>query len=83
MSGIAGVILRYLHHKKEQHGYNYLEGDIRWTTRNVTLIPLVFFTAGLAASLLGIGGGLGMLIIILKQVLSSNDNCCGIHILLL
>nr|CAG4717677.1 unnamed protein product [Naegleria fowleri] len=58
MSGIAGVILRYLHHKKEQHGYNYLEGDIRWTTRNVTLIPLVFFTAGLAASLLGIGGGL-------------------------
>ncbi|KAG2387586.1 hypothetical protein C9374_001180 [Naegleria lovaniensis] len=58
MSGIAGIILRYMHHKKEQHGYNYLDGDVRWTTRNVTLIPLVFFTAGLAASLLGIGGGL-------------------------
>ena len=58
MSGIAAIFLRYLHHKKVQSNYEFLEGDIKWTTKYVTLIPLIFFTAGLVAGLLGIGGGL-------------------------
>ena len=58
MSAIAAVYLRYLHHKKEQCGYEFLEGDVKWTTKNVTLLPLIFFTAGIVAGLLGIGGGL-------------------------
>src|SRR3989338_3775831 len=58
MSAIAAVFLRYLHHKKVECGYEFLEGDIKWTTKYVTLVPLIFFTAGLVAGLLGIGGGL-------------------------
>ena len=66
MSGIAAICLRYLHYKKEQYGYKFLEDDLKWTTKNVTVLPLIFFFAGIASSLLGIGGGLVVVPILME-----------------
>jgi uncharacterized membrane protein YfcA len=38
--------------------YPFLESDIHWTWKNVTVFPLYCISAGVAAGLLGIGGGM-------------------------
>jgi hypothetical protein len=43
---------------KNELGYNWDEFDLKWGRSNVIAIILVSFTAGVAAGLLGIGGGL-------------------------
>ena len=43
---------------KAELNYRFSEGDVHWTTRNTIVHPCMCFLAGVAAGLLGIGGGL-------------------------
>eukprot|EP00045_Choanoeca_perplexa_P008002 m.73220 g.73220 ORF g.73220 m.73220 type:complete len:415 (-) comp14317_c0_seq3:184-1428(-) len=43
---------------KRSLDYTFAEGDIRWEGENLWKYPMLAFFAGLAASMLGIGGGL-------------------------
>lgn len=54
----VGLYMHIMHKKKERLGYQFIEGDIKWTLRNALLIPTMFLTAGIVAGLLGIGGGM-------------------------
>ncbi|KAG6964761.1 hypothetical protein JG687_00005784 [Phytophthora cactorum] len=42
----------------ERRNYPFVEGDIHWIKRRVLMFPAVCTTAGVAAGLLGIGGGM-------------------------
>ncbi|KAA6351296.1 MAG: hypothetical protein EZS28_051850, partial [Streblomastix strix] len=44
--------------KKDSLGYQYAEGDVRWTLRSSILYPFICTAAGVLAGLLGIGGAL-------------------------
>jgi hypothetical protein len=54
----VGCTLRATHARKVALGYAFQDGDVRWSTRNTVAYPLLVFLAGVAAGLLGIGGGL-------------------------
>eukprot|EP00163_Fabomonas_tropica_P003099 TRINITY_DN1257_c1_g3_i3.p1 TRINITY_DN1257_c1_g3~~TRINITY_DN1257_c1_g3_i3.p1 ORF type:complete len:558 (-),score=101.50 TRINITY_DN1257_c1_g3_i3:80-1720(-) len=54
----AGYWLRYNHEVKSSLGYNFIDGDVRWTRRNSILYPALCSIAGVMAGLLGIGGGM-------------------------
>lgn len=41
----------------QELNYRYAEGDIRWTIKRTTIIASISLGAGVLASLLGIGGG--------------------------
>ncbi|KAL6061845.1 Membrane transporter protein, variant 2 [Balamuthia mandrillaris] len=58
LTWIYGRRLLRIQKKKDAHHYQYAEGDIKWTLRNVTLFPVFSVLAGLAAGYLGIGGGM-------------------------
>ncbi|KAL9658746.1 hypothetical protein ABK040_005901 [Willaertia magna] len=58
ISLIVALYLRFLHFKKNQVNYKFLEGDVQWTTKNSLIIPSTFFLAGFIAGFLGIGGGM-------------------------
>ncbi|KUF92789.1 hypothetical protein AM588_10003786 [Phytophthora nicotianae] len=53
-----GYRLRLLNRIKVQGNYPFVEGDIHWIKRRVLMFPAVCTTAGVAAGLLGIGGGM-------------------------
>jgi len=57
-SALVGVYLYSEYKKKVRLQYKFADGDIRWSLRNVALLPLLFLTAGITAGLLGIGGGM-------------------------
>eukprot|EP00945_MAST-04E_sp_MAST-4E-sp1_P002011 g2011.t1 len=44
--------------QKVEIDYEFAEGDLKYTNRNVLVWPLMFFISGLLSSLLGIGGGM-------------------------
>ncbi|KAA6394415.1 MAG: putative sulfite exporter TauE/SafE [Streblomastix strix] len=44
--------------KKDALGYQFAEGDVRWTLRSSILYPFICTAAGVLAGLLGIGGAL-------------------------
>ena len=58
ISACYAIYLRWTYSKKQKLAYPFMEGDIKWTTKNVTFVPTLFFVAGLIAGLLGIGGGM-------------------------
>lgn len=53
-----GLYMRYIHYRKLVVEYPYVEGDIKWTTKNTIALPILFIGAGLLAGFLGLGGGL-------------------------
>ncbi|KAL4128334.1 hypothetical protein PRIC2_007323 [Phytophthora ramorum] len=53
-----GYRLRLLNRFKVLGKYPFLEGDIHWIKRRVVVFPSVCTIAGIAAGLLGIGGGM-------------------------
>ncbi|KAG6967809.1 hypothetical protein JG688_00006124 [Phytophthora aleatoria] len=53
-----GYRLRLLNRYKVIGNYPFVEGDIHWIKRRVLMFPAVCTTAGVAAGLLGIGGGM-------------------------
>lgn len=57
-SALASIYLHYSHRRKVSLDYQFAEGDIRWTLKNTTTIPFLFFVAGIVAGMLGIGGGI-------------------------
>jgi len=50
--------LMYMTEVKEEIGYPWHEGDVRWDTKRAILYPLVCSTAGLFAGMFGVGGGI-------------------------
>jgi uncharacterized membrane protein YfcA len=58
---IAGYVACYLMadtKKKDEIGYPWVEGDVRWTPKSSFLYPLICSTAGLFAGMFGVGGGI-------------------------
>ncbi|KAG3026643.1 hypothetical protein PC121_g6236 [Phytophthora cactorum] len=53
-----GYRLRLLNRYMVIGNYPFVEGDIHWIKRRVLMFPAVCTTAGVAAGLLGIGGGM-------------------------
>mmetsp|Transcript_53696 Transcript_53696/g.112039 ORF Transcript_53696/g.112039 Transcript_53696/m.112039 type:complete len:573 (-) Transcript_53696:79-1797(-) len=45
------------HELKVAHGYEFADGDLMWTKRNVRIYPLYCISAGFCAGALGIAGG--------------------------
>jgi len=81
-SSIAFCIGRFylspLHQTRVAAGYEYLESDLEWDLDTLKRFPLISFVAGVAAALLGIGGGmvLGPMMLdlgILPQVVSATN----------
>ncbi|POM62464.1 hypothetical protein PHPALM_28387 [Phytophthora palmivora] len=54
----VGYRLRLLNRIKVLSNYPFVEGDIHWTKSRVLMFPATCTTAGVAAGLLGIGGGM-------------------------
>ena len=44
--------------EKREVGYQFIEGDIEWTVKNLFFLPSLSVIAGIAAGFLGIGGGM-------------------------
>ena len=55
---MCGRWMRQQHNKKVALGFEFHDGDVQWSLRNTLLHPCLCFLAGVAAGLLGIGGGL-------------------------
>ncbi|KAG1693444.1 hypothetical protein DVH05_023527 [Phytophthora capsici] len=53
-----GYRLRLMNRFKVLSNYPFVEGDIHWVKRRVLLFPTMCTVAGVAAGLLGIGGGM-------------------------
>jgi len=53
----AGNELAERHEEKQRLGFEFVEGDLMWTRRNVRIYPLYTITAGFAAGALGIAAG--------------------------
>ncbi|KAF1330829.1 Membrane protein, partial [Globisporangium splendens] len=53
-----GYHLRLENRLKVLSGYNFVDGDIHWTKSRVLIFPAYCVVAGIAAGLLGIGGGM-------------------------
>ncbi|POM62465.1 hypothetical protein PHPALM_28388 [Phytophthora palmivora] len=53
-----GYRLRLMNRFKVVSGYSFVDGDIHWIKRRVLFLPALCTTAGVAAGLLGIGGGM-------------------------
>ncbi|TMW56183.1 hypothetical protein Poli38472_008831 [Pythium oligandrum] len=53
-----GYRLRVENRLRVLTGYKFIEGDIHWTWSRVTKFPVYCVSAGVAAGLLGIGGGM-------------------------
>lgn len=51
-------MLRAEFRRKQAVGYEYQDKDLRWDDATIKKTPLVGFAAGVAASLVGIGGGM-------------------------
>lgn len=47
-----------MHESREAAGYEYLDTDIKFTKEQLLKFPVTAINAGLAAGLLGIGGGM-------------------------
>jgi uncharacterized membrane protein YfcA len=54
----VGYRLRLENRLRAVSGYQFLESDTHWTWDKVTKFPIICTTAGVAAGLLGIGGGM-------------------------
>ncbi|KAI9911774.1 hypothetical protein PsorP6_008753 [Peronosclerospora sorghi] len=54
----VGFQLRLLNRLKVLSGYRFVLGDIHWIKRRVLIFPTLCTLAGIAAGLLGIGGGM-------------------------
>jgi len=53
---IAYTIIK-MHIRKQACGYNFKQGDMKWTPVTTFFMTLISFFAGILAGLLGIGGG--------------------------
>lgn len=58
MNSFVGQALRQRNRIKVISKYSFVEGDIHWTSFRVVHYPLYCAGAGVAAGLLGIGGGM-------------------------
>ncbi|EQC36263.1 hypothetical protein SDRG_06368 [Saprolegnia diclina VS20] len=58
VTAIFGLKIAARHEALQAFGYKYVEGDIVWTKRTTVLYPALCTVAGVAAGLLGIGGGM-------------------------
>ncbi|OQS06739.1 hypothetical protein THRCLA_01235 [Thraustotheca clavata] len=76
---VFGLKIAARHQVMQNYGYNYVKGDIIWTKRTTVLYPALCTVAGIAAGLLGIGGGMvkGPLLLeigLLPQVASASSS---------
>lgn len=55
---LIGIYVRLEFSKKKKVQYIFLKGDVKWSTKNTILYPILCSGAGIAAGLLGIGGGM-------------------------
>ncbi|ETW01851.1 hypothetical protein H310_06421 [Aphanomyces invadans] len=53
-----GFKILHRHELMQSHGYAYMPGDIQWNRRTTMLYPSLCTVAGVAAGMLGIGGGM-------------------------
>ncbi|KAF0697242.1 Aste57867_12070 [Aphanomyces stellatus] len=53
-----GVKVLHRHELMQRYGYEYVAGDIQWNRHTTVLYPALCTVAGVAAGLLGIGGGM-------------------------
>merc|ERR1719231_1722179 len=51
-------LLNQRHERRVRQGFKYLENDMQWTYEQLGKFPKVAVLAGVAAGLLGIGGGM-------------------------
>ena len=58
VTALCGRHLLKLHRIRERRVYRFVEGDVLWDAHGVRFYPLVSSLAGVAAGLLGIGGGM-------------------------
>jgi len=58
VTALVGRHLLQLHGIKQRAGYAFVEGDVVWDERGIRVYPAVCVLAGVAAGLLGIGGGM-------------------------
>eukprot|EP00968_Pinguiococcus_pyrenoidosus_P017361 scaffold1726_cov260-Pinguiococcus_pyrenoidosus.AAC.6 len=56
--GIAVWYLKPLHERRVEAGFLYVEGDLKWDNDTIRRFPIISWIAGVAAALLGIGGGM-------------------------
>jgi len=77
MIPISLYTLHY-HKRRVAAGYVYLESDIEWNVRSIVLNAGGCVVAGIAAGLLGIGGG--MLKIPIMLYMGMNPAVCGLSI---
>lgn len=80
---LIGYILNGFHRQREEFGYHYLDTDVQFTTAQLKKFPSVALIAGLAAGMLGIGGGMiiGPLFIELGMEPQVGTSSCAFMIL--
>lgn len=54
---VFAVRARNRYVRKVQLGFPFLRGDVMWTVRSLVIYPFVSFSAGVAAGMIGVGGG--------------------------
>ena len=74
------IFLVKRHHEKEELGYKYVEGDIKWDEKATIDYPIICTLAGVCAGMFGIGGGIVKGPLMLKmgihpQVSSASSAC--------
>lgn len=80
ISTMARSYLLNRYEKKERCGYNYVDGDIKWTPTATILYPIICTLAGFFAGMFGVGGGIvkGPLMLAMgvhPQVSSASSAC--------
>ncbi|OQS01100.1 hypothetical protein ACHHYP_01827 [Achlya hypogyna] len=58
VTAVFGLKIAGRHDAMQAYGYKYVAGDIVWNKRTTVLYPALCTVAGVAAGLLGIGGGM-------------------------
>ena len=52
--------------RKNELGYDFDKNDLKWTKKNIFIVSFSGFVAGLAAGIIGVGGGLVMNPVLLR-----------------
>eukprot|EP01061_Rhynchopus_euleeides_P014873 TRINITY_DN2560_c1_g1_i1.p1 TRINITY_DN2560_c1_g1~~TRINITY_DN2560_c1_g1_i1.p1 ORF type:complete len:536 (+),score=244.75 TRINITY_DN2560_c1_g1_i1:121-1608(+) len=67
LTAAAGSVLRSRDEAAESAGYTLRDDEVRWNTSTIMQYPMLSVTAGIGASLLGIGGGMVLGILLFEM----------------
>lgn len=67
MTLVAGRLLMSDHVRKQERGYVFIEGEVKWDNRSVVVYPLWCILAGVFAGMIGIGGGMVKVPLMIKM----------------